>query len=203
MATLPDLTTSNNPRETTIRNISLAALIVCPAIIAVPPRKLDIYTVVLFSGTLFAANNVTGHYTGRSITTRMQDRMARMTTPSLPPAALETQKRLKEERLREKLGSVPEVERQDVLVELRRQQEEEDKHAKRGVLKRIWLGGEDEDWKAKRDQREKEALERGEGYGGLIMDQIKEVFGGAKEKVEEIKEEDEKVLAERNSRKKP
>jgi hypothetical protein len=63
------------------------------------------------------------------------------------------------------------------------------------------MGGEGDDWKAKRDAKEKEALEEGKGYGGLIMDQIWEVWNGGKEKVEQIKEEDEKVVAERKGKK--
>ena len=123
----------------------------------------------------------------------MQDRMAQASSPSLPPRALETQRRMQEEALRERLRSVPEEKRTSVIEEL----EEEKRRNERGVLKRIWLGNEDEDWKQKRDQREKEALERGEGYGGLIWGQMKEVFGGAKEKLEEIEEEDRKVIEER------
>ena len=72
----------------------------------------------------------------------------------------------------------------------------------RGFVQRIWMGGEGDDWKAKRDAREKEALESGEGYGGLIMGQIKEVFNFQKEKMEEVKEMDEKVVAERKEGKK-
>lgn len=97
----------------------------------------------------------------------------------------------------ERLRNVPEEKREGVLAELRRKEEDESRRSERGVLKRIWLGGEDEDWKAKRDQREKEALERGEGYGGLIWGQVKEVFGGTKEKLEEVKEEDRRVIEER------
>ena len=65
----------------------------------------------------------------------------------------------------------------------------------RGLLEKVWMGGEPDDWKAKRDQKEKEALEEGRGYGGLIMDQIYEVWGWGKEKTEEVKEMDEKILA--------
>lgn len=51
-------------------------------------------------------------------------------------------------------------------------------------------------WKKERDAREREALEQGKGYGDLIMDQIYEVWNGGKEKVEEVKEVDKKVVEE-------
>jgi hypothetical protein len=40
-------------------------------------------------------------------------------------------------------------------------------------------------------------LEEGKGYWDLITDQIWEVWSGGKEKVEEIKKKDEKVVEER------
>lgn len=135
--------------------------------------------------------------------TRAQERMASIASPSLPPKALETQRRLKEERLQQQVAALKpaEEERAGVVEELRRVQEREERRGQRGLVKRLWLGDEDEDWKAKRDQREKEALESGEGYGGLIMGQIKEVFGGAKEKLEEVKEIDEEVVKARKEEK--
>ena len=69
----------------------------------------------------------------------------------------------------------------------------------RGVLKKVWYGQEGEDWKVKRDRREKQALEEGRGYGGLIMDQIWEVWdwgGKAKKDGEKDGEKDEKKVEE-------
>jgi len=40
------------------------------------------------------------------------------------------------------------------------------------------------DWKVARDAREKEALEEGRGYGGLIVDQIWEVWNWGRERPE-------------------
>lgn len=122
--------------------------------------------------------------------------MRLLSDPSLPPKAQEMQKRLREEKLQR--GVIKQPERQGVLEELRK----EDEKKERGLVRRIWLGGEGDDWKAKRDQREKEALESGEGYGGLIMAQIKEVFSFGPKKLEEVKEIDEKVLEERREEKK-
>ncbi|MCJ1482447.1 hypothetical protein MMC06_002612 [Schaereria dolodes] len=49
-----------------------------------------------------------------------------------------------------------------------------------GMAKKAWLGGEGEDWKEKRLREEKEALETGKGYSGLIIDQIWDVWNGGK-----------------------
>jgi hypothetical protein len=45
------------------------------------------------------------------------------------------------------------------------------------VAKAIWMGGETEDWRRKRAEEEKKALEEGIGYGGLIMRHIREAIG--------------------------
>lgn len=62
-----------------LHNISLAAIIVCPALILLPPRKLDIYTITLLSGTLVGGNQLVRDYTGRSIINRIEDFGARRT----------------------------------------------------------------------------------------------------------------------------
>ncbi|PVH74581.1 hypothetical protein DL98DRAFT_349450, partial [Cadophora sp. DSE1049] len=153
--------------EALYHNIALGALIVCPIIILIPPRKVDIYTVALTAGFFAGGNHLAAHYTGTSIAQRFGNRMESMSSHALPPKALETQRRLKEERERRDAGPLA----------------AEDKE--RGLLKKVWMGGEGPDWKAKRDQKEKEALDEGRGYGGLIMDQIWEVWSWGKDKVEE------------------
>jgi hypothetical protein len=50
----------------------------------------------------------------------------------------------------------------------------------KGVLEKVWLGEEGEDWKEKRLKEEQEAIDRGEGYGSLIMSQISDVFSREK-----------------------
>lgn len=51
----------------------------------------------------------------------------------------------------------------------------------RGLVKRMWMGDEPDDWVEKRKMREREALEEGKGYGGLIAEQVKEVWGAKDE----------------------
>lgn len=49
------------------------------------------------------------------------------------------------------------------------------------LIGKIWMGDASPDWKEKREQKEREALqEGGGGYWGLITDQIAEVWNGGK-----------------------
>ena len=141
---------------------------------------------------MFAGGNqLSKEYTGTSILQRFGNRLESISGHELPPKAREMQARLKEEKLRRAEGIESVRRKGEELAERNRVEKE------RGLLEKVWMGGESEDWKAKRDQKEKEALEEGKGYGGLIMDQIWEVWNWGREKTEEIKEKDEKVVAER------
>ena len=64
-------------------------------------------------------------------------------------------------------------------IDQARENEEKLKRAKqeRGMLKRVWMGEEGDDWVEERKRKEREALEEGRGYGGLIFDYVKEAFG--------------------------
>jgi len=131
--------------------------------------------------------------------------MASMMPGNLPPKAKEVQERLrreKESRFENSLrggkygGEVLGADGGKILGEVQRTEEEK---RKKGFVERVWMGDEGGDWKAKRDQREKEALEEGRGYGGLIMDQIWEVWNWGGKKMEEVKEKDEEVVAARKA----
>lgn len=58
------------------------------------------------------------------------------------------------------------------------------------MVDKIWMGDQGDDWQIKRAEREREVLQNGEGYGTLIMDQIKEVWTGKKKNEDEEKEEE-------------
>jgi hypothetical protein len=165
---------------------------------ALPPRKLDIYTLALLSGTFIGANQLSAEYTEMSILQRFGSRMQSITSTSLPPKAVEIQARLRAEKERREaaqngnsmLGKIVAEEQTSVLKEVEKMRADEaaGKHntTDKSILEKVWLGGEGNDWKAKRDQREKEALEQGRGYGDLIMDQIWEVWSWGKGKGEEV-----------------
>lgn len=110
----------------------------------------------------------------------------------LPPKAKEMQARLREEKaamLRQKPGIVQQEqqEQNSTILDAVRKQEEADQ---RPFLQRIWMGSEGADWKQKRDEREKKALEEGKGYGDLIMDQIWEVWNWGKTDGDEEKKDE-------------
>ncbi|RFU30705.1 hypothetical protein B7463_g5594, partial [Scytalidium lignicola] len=180
-----------------IHNVSLAAAILCPIIILLPPRKLDSYTILLMSGTFIGCNQLTYEYTGRSILTRVQSTIESTSVgpgSDLPEKAKQTQVRLREEKaamLRQQAGLSQTEQGQDnsaVLEALRMQEEEK----KRTLLQRLWMGSEGPDWKQKRDEKEKKALEEGKGYGDLITEQIWDVWNWGKTEDEGDKEAGEK-----------
>lgn len=68
---------------------------------------------------------------------------------------------------------------------------EDEENKKRGLLTRVWMGDESEDWKQRRIEEDRKAIESGKGYGDIIMDQIWEVWnqGTGKGKKEETVED--------------
>lgn len=64
-------------------------------------------------------------------------------------------------------------------------------------LEKVWMGSEKPGWRERRLAEEQEKISQGEGYGGMIMDQIWEVWNWGKEKGEELEEKDREVLKER------
>jgi hypothetical protein len=135
------------------RNLSIGLLIICPTIALLPPRRLNFYTFGLIGMMVVSANHLTQDRSGRSTLQRLG---------SVSGDGLPTEKaRLFQKQMQEK-------------------REMEGKSQEKGVLDKIWMGGEGADWKEKRLREEQDALDRGEGYGSLIMDQISEVWRGGK-----------------------
>ncbi|KAH8805737.1 hypothetical protein F5884DRAFT_800405 [Xylogone sp. PMI_703] len=201
----PPTSSKPNSQAELIHNVSLAAAILCPIIILLPPRKLDTYTILLAAGTFAGCNQLALEYTGRSIVDRIQSKLQSTSmTPGaeLPEKAKIMQARLREEKaamLRQRNGISHPSEQQDnstVLEALRKQEDEK----KRALLQRLWMGGESADWKQKRDEREKKALEEGKGYGDLIMEQIWEVVNWGPKENKEAEHADEKDAAEKNQK---
>jgi hypothetical protein len=198
-----------------VHNVAFGALIVCPVLALLPPRKMDVYTLMLLFGTGFGANQLTREYSGRSIIQHASMRMQSFSSSSeLPEKARIMQERLRvekaernrrmEESLRGELkGSEPAVESK-ILTALtgRTAGEKDDKKDSLSLVDKIWMGSEGPNWKQKRDQREREALEQGKGYGDLIGEQIMEVWNWGKSGTEDIKKEDEEILSERKEGKK-
>ncbi|KAH7363055.1 hypothetical protein B0T11DRAFT_329062 [Plectosphaerella cucumerina] len=159
---------------TLLHNAAIAGAIICPIIMLLPPRRLDWRFAILGGTFSMATSQLAYDYTGRSIHQRIGDRVQGAFSNELPEAAKETQRRLREERMR-KLGLSEE--------EMRRQEQ-----AKRGVAARLWYGAEDKDeWQKKRHDEHQKALEEGKGLSDIIIEQVKEVLPGGGKKDDDEK----------------
>lgn len=146
-------------RRTLLHYTSLLAVIACPLLIALPPRKLDIYTVAALASTAAGGDYLVREYTGRSVVDRV--RFAARGAGERERAEVERARGLvRAERAAGGRGEGAErVERE---VEAR--------------VERI----EGSEWKRAREERERKALGEGRGYADLIVDQICEVWGTGK-----------------------
>ncbi|KAK6833676.1 hypothetical protein PG990_001483 [Apiospora arundinis] len=186
-----------------MHNVALGVTPVAVFALFLPPRRLDFRMVVLGGSALWGMNQLSYDYRGQSIA---QKYGFSRPDPSSDPEALRQQreqeqklkfggmndmptersamiqKRIQEEKARRlELAGLSEAEREQ-RMELLRQKEKE----RRGALESIWMGDADADWREKREQKEKEALqEGGAGYWGLITEQLSEVWNHGEKKAQE------------------
>lgn len=165
-----------------LHNSAIGVAILGPIALLMPPRRVGLQAMLLSGGTFWATNVLAYDWTGESMTQRFDRRWQTMFASGLPEKAKRNQELMRLERERRE-ALLPEAERR-ALQEAREKKEA----ASRGIVSRLWMGGEKEDWRAERARKEKETLENGEGYGTLIMDQVKEVFSGSKKREDEEKE---------------
>lgn len=175
-----------------LHNSAIGVAILGPIALLMPPRRVGLQAMLLSGGTFWATNVLAYDWTGESMTQRFDRRWQTMFASGLPEKAKRNQELMRLERERRE-ALLPEAERRAL------QEEREKKEAaSRGIVSRLWMGSEKEDWRQERARKEKETLENGEGYGTLIMDQVKEVFSGSKkgegeqEKEENSKKDDSK-----------
>lgn len=174
-----------------LHNASLLVLVGAPILIALPPRKLDLYTFSLTGAFVASANQIVKERTGAGM-------LYQLPGVRLPPAAIEYQERMKlregGRRLLEE-GQSQQQDRPSVQEQLQKHQvQHREPQGLEKAAKDLWMGGEKEGWKAKRLAEEQKKLDEGEGYGSMIVDQIWEVWNQGKDKAEEIKEKDEEVV---------
>nr|CDP25241.1 Putative protein of unknown function [Podospora anserina S mat+] len=146
---------------------------------------------LFYSATYLSFSGLAHDYTGKSIYKRTNDRLDSLFSSSsssqssnsifnpLPEQAQRTKQLIKEERERRR------------LAEGKPPTEAKEEEEKKGVITKIWMGGEKDGWQERRMEEEKKALEEGKGYGDLIMEQIYEVFGWGGKKDDEKKEKPE------------
>ncbi|PGH02441.1 hypothetical protein GX51_04609 [Blastomyces parvus] len=172
---------------------SYTFLFAAPVFIALPPRKLDLYTFSLGAAFLVSANRLSSVHTGSSIVGHIQSRTVGENRPSvfrdLPtPQAEAMQAQLRAARdaeIRERKIVGEELER------LKRGQED-GKEKETNIIKKLWMGGEKEGWKERRRREELQALEEGKGYGDMIKDHILDVITWGQKDVEPGEEESDK-----------
>ncbi|KAI2781542.1 hypothetical protein F4815DRAFT_498629 [Daldinia loculata] len=177
--------TPQPPTNPFVHNVALGVTPIALFALFLPPRRLDLRAIILGGVALWGTNQLVADYSGTSSLRRMTQRLEKMSGAELPEKAKEMQARLRAERARRAQEGLTE-EQKRMLEEHRRKGEggkEKEKEKGRGLLERVWMGDSGEDWKAKRDQREKEALsEGGGGYWSLIADQVSEVWNQGKKK---------------------
>ena len=143
----------------TLHNVALAAVIACPVLILIPPRKLDLYTWGLIGATAYSGNFLVKERTGTSIWQRVSgEPVAAAPAMSLPAT----------QTLPKAVTTHLEVEGRDrttpVTAELQSQREA---------------------WKAQREKEIQDDLDVGKGFGDMIMDQIYEVWNWGKKRDDE------------------
>lgn len=159
--------------DTFVNTATLATLFAAPALILLPPRKLDFYTFSLASAWIMSAN-YRGTFSGL--------KPSFLGMPAKAREIQEKQRLLAESREQKRLLEEP-----GYAAEI--------KASQKGSLleekaKEIWMGGETEGWKERRLKEEQEKIDQGEGYGSMIMDQIWDVWNQGKKFDGETEKED-------------
>lgn len=128
---------------------------------------------LLASGSFWGFNQLAYDYSGKSIVQRSNERWGRIFNSF--DEGLPTEKaRL----VKAQLDAQKTQKKQDeaARLEAERIRKEDEDNKKRGLLTRVWMGDESDDWKQRRIEEDKKALESGKGYGDIIIDQIWEAW---------------------------
>lgn len=201
------------------------ALVMTPVALGalfLPPRRLDVRQLVLGGSALWGVNQLAYDYRGESVlqkygVTPNPKRLAAGehksreawkekwgTLEPLPSErAAQMQARIRAEkaaRERARTTAAATAGLSDAERAAREAEEEKRRAARdrtgRSPLEQLWMGDADDDWREKRDRREREALkDGGGGYWGLISDQIGEVWSGGAKKTKKQQEEEEEEAA--------
>ncbi|KAI5300230.1 hypothetical protein KEM55_008664 [Ascosphaera atra] len=152
---------------------AIAFLFASPVLIALPPRKLDLYTASLVGAFYLSADHLTTERTGVSIGGHITAKIF----PSSAPAIFKDLPSERAEEIQAQLRAAREAQLRDPNTsteEVEKLKKRQQQH--RGVLERIWMGNETEGWKERRLAEEQKALSEGKGYWDLICDYIWDVW---------------------------
>lgn len=166
-----DLQRKPTPDETikyakTLHNVALFTLVACPVLALLPPRKLDIYTIVLGGTTLYSGNYLIREQTGRPIwhhITGTQNRA--IVNGELQPSRAQSTGLSQE------------------LQHAREGLQKFEKHTP-SVTEHL-NASQRAAWKAQREQEIKDDIDEGKGIGDMIMDQVWSVWNWGKKTEEE------------------
>jgi hypothetical protein len=133
----------------------------------------QLQNMLLATGSFWGFNQLAYDYTGKSIVQRSNERYSKIFDSFDKHLPTE-----KAQMVKAQLAAQKAQLKQDeaARAEADRLRKEDEENKKRGVLTRVWMGGESDDWKQRRIEEDKKALESGKGYGDIIMDQIWEVW---------------------------
>ncbi|KAB5563118.1 hypothetical protein GE09DRAFT_770863 [Coniochaeta sp. 2T2.1] len=157
---------------------AIGASILGPIAFLIPSGRKNFSTqlqnALLASGSFWGFNQLAYDYTGRSIVQRSNERWGKVFS-ALDSSELPTEKA---RAVKAQLEAQKVARRQDEAArhEAERLRLEDEERKRKGLLTRVWMGDEREDWKQRRIEEDKKALESGKGYGDIIMDQIWEVW---------------------------
>lgn len=146
-----------------LQTTALVALITCPALALLPPRKLDFYTVGLITATGYSANLLISERTGRSIYQHLGPQ-------------------------RRQQSVIPVTEQANLHRELRNASSEAQRLEKEAGRVTEELMSQREAWKAQRAREVEEDLEEGKGLSDMIYDQVWEVWNWRRKRDEEDEE---------------
>jgi uncharacterized protein YdaU (DUF1376 family) len=155
-----------------VRNLAIGGVVLCPVIMLLPPRKLDLYTFSLSVGFYLSADHLCTINTGRGLVQQFIPTRAIGAVTDLPTErAREMQKIIREEREKGRQAGV-----------LSGEHGPSGGREEKGILGRIWMGDQPDDWKEKRMEEERKALEEGKGYMEMIFEQVWDVWNWDKKK---------------------
>jgi len=146
----------------TLHNTAIIALVACPLLIALPPRKLDFFTFGLCGATAFSANFLIRERTGRSVWQHLSQPKQLHTPVSFSTAGP--------------------TEQANLGRELRNADQELQRLKSETAPVTEHVQSQRDAWKVQREQEIKEDIEEGKGFGDMIMDQIWEVWNWGKPK---------------------
>ena len=170
--------------ETFKHYASLGMIVLAPTIMLIPPRKFDLYTVALSCGFVTGASYLSRERYGVGLIDLVGKQVERMKQ--------EESVKKKEEGDWKWSSSMPTERAKELQRQI--QQSKGTEEEKQTLLKRIWMGGEDADWKEKRAKEHAEALERGETIGDLVRAQISEVWNWGEKQAEDLEQKDREVV---------